>query len=108
MNAGELRKRVILQVKTVTRSASGEETITWSDHATVWASIEPLQGREYFTAQKEQSEVTTRIRIRFRRNITSEWRVKESVKRIYLIETIIDPDERHRHLELMCREIKAA
>lgn len=37
--------------------------------ATVWASIEPLNGRELFAAQQANAEVTTRIRIRYRKGI---------------------------------------
>ncbi|MFS0820761.1 phage head closure protein [Bacillus sp. 1P02SD] len=37
--------------------------------AKVWASIEPLRGRELFAAQQENVEVTTRIRIRYRKGI---------------------------------------
>lgn len=83
------------------RTPSGASAATWSDLATVWMSIEPLRGRELFAAQEHFAEVTARIRIRYRDDVTAEMRVShEGV--IYAIGAVIDPELRHRELELMC------
>ena len=67
----------------------------------IWASVEPLSGRELFAAQEFHNEVTTRIRIRYRDGVTAKMRVVfESVN--YNILVIIDPELRHRELQLLC------
>lgn len=75
MQAGRLRHRVTLQRRADTQSTSGEVVPGYEDILTVWASIEPLSGREMFAAQQVQSEVNTRIRIRWRPEIDSTVRV---------------------------------
>lgn len=64
-------------------------------------SIEPLRGRELFAAQEHFAEVTTRIRIRYRDDVTAEMRVVHGGVD-YAIGAVIDPELRHRELELMC------
>lgn len=104
MNAGDLRQRVTIQYKTVTKDAYGQEVITWTDLATVWASVEPLSGREFMEGRQETAEVNTRIRIRQRTGIEPEQRaVWGSV--IYNILAVILIQTRNREIHLMCREI---
>lgn len=105
MRAGQLRHRVTLQSKSVTRDAMGGETITWNDTVTnVPAAIEPLQGRERFLAQQIQPELSVRIRIRYRADVQADWRVKYGT-RIFAIESPpINPEFRDRELHLICSE----
>lgn len=103
MDAGELNKRVILQVSTKARTTGGDVTETWTDYATVWAKIRPLRGREYYNAQQIQTENYVEITIRFRHNVTPEWRINYG-RRYFNIETVINPDESNQYLELICTE----
>ncbi|MDM3770553.1 phage head closure protein, partial [Proteus mirabilis] len=50
-----------------------------------------------------QSEATTRILIRYIADIDTSMRIVWG-KRIFNIISIIDPYERHRELQLMCKE----
>ena len=75
MRAGRMNRRVTLQSRVETRGSTGEVTWTWADVDTVWASIEPIVGREYFVAQQVQSSTDTRIRIRYRHGVTTKMRV---------------------------------
>ena len=104
MRAGNLRQRVTIKSKSATQDAYGDEVITWVSWATVWAAVEPLQGREFMAAKQITAEVTTRIRIRYRRGILPEWRVTfGSIN--YDILSIIHIEEREREIHLMCQEI---
>ena len=69
----------------------------------IHASVEPLRGREYFQAQQMQNETTFRIRMRWFPQVKSTMRVRFG-SRILDIVAIIDPEERHRELQLMCKE----
>ncbi len=103
VSIGELRQRVSLQSKTISK-AEGIPQENWTTVATVWAAIADLSGKEYFQAASVQFEVTTRIRIRFRGGITPAMRILYGT-RVFAILSVIDKDERHREMELMCKEV---
>ena len=106
MRAGQLRHRVTIQQKSVARNSYGEEVITWADVDTVWASVEPLRGREFIEMRRAGAEVTTRIRMRYRSGIAPEMRVVYG-SHTYDIKSVVHVEERQRELHLMCREVIA-
>ncbi len=103
MQAGKLRHRVMIEVPVETQGPDGSVIRTWEPFATVWASIEPLAGKEYFAAEREQSDISHRIRMRFIGGITPRMRVSFE-SRIFEIESALNVSERNRELILMCRE----
>ena len=112
MRTGNLRSVPLkLQRQTTTQDAAGQPQDTWSVLATRRASIEPLNGREYFTASGEHSDVTTRIRMRFDSVVGAarpfDRLVDDSVSPQieYDIRSVIDPRKRNRELVFMCREL---
>lgn len=105
MRAGELRHRITIQQLIETRNELGEIIEqSWQDFATVWAAVEPLNGREYFNSQQINAEITTRIRIRYRAGIKPNMRVVYG-ERIFDIQSVIDIEERHAEMHLMCKEV---
>lgn len=62
--SGRLRNRVTVQSMSTTQDAVGQETISWTDVATVWAQINPLSGRDYYTQSGEHAEITHEILMR--------------------------------------------
>ena len=104
MNPGKLRHRITLQEYREILDQYGTPIDQgWQDVATVWASVEPIQGREYIQLQNTQSGLTTRIRIRYRPGITPAMRVLYGT-RVFDIQSVIDFEERHIELQLMCIE----
>lgn len=104
MRAGRLRHKLIIQQATETQGTTGELAVSWGIFATVWGAVEPLRGREFFAAQELQAEVTTRIRMRYLAGVTPKMRVLYG-ETIFLINAVIDPEMRHRELQLMCVEV---
>lgn len=105
MQAGRLRHRVTLQKKSVTRDAMGGESVTWVDQATNEpAAIEPLSARDRFLAQQAQPELTVRIRLRYRAEVSAEWRVKYGTRIFAIVAPPINVGERNRELHLLCSE----
>lgn len=84
----------------------GVSTPIWKNVVEVRASIEPLQGREYFSGPFQMGENIIRIRIRYQEGITNKMRVKYG-KRLFDIYSVIDSKESHRELQLMCKEGEA-
>jgi SPP1 family predicted phage head-tail adaptor len=108
MEAGRLRQRVTIQYKVVVKDTYGQETITWTELAEVWASVEPLTGREYMEGRQEAAEVSTRIRVRYRSGIEPEMRVvcPTSYGSVtYNVLAVLHQETRKREIQLMCREI---
>lgn len=103
MKIGSLRHKVTLQKKVVTEDELKQQTETWTDIATVWASVEPLSGREYFTAKQVNADISVKITMRYRKDVTPEMRVAFN-ETVYEILSVIDPEERNISLILMCRE----
>lgn len=103
MRAGSLRHRVTLQRFRCGRDAYGGPVEDWSDVATVWASLEAVNGREFFAGQQAQSEVTRRIRIRYRPDVTADMRVIHQGTVFNIVAPL--PDNRGRELVLMCSEV---
>jgi len=104
MQAGRLNKRVKLQRLAENQDSFGEMVRSYSDYATVWASIEPLQGRELEHAQQISAETSHKVKIRYNSNVASEHRVIYN-DRIFEIEAVLNPYERNEQLVLMCKEI---
>lgn len=107
MEAGRLNKRVKLQQPVKNQDDYGEMEVSYSTYATVWASIEPLQGRELEHAHQISAETNHRVTIRYGiypADVASEHRVIYG-ERTFEITSVINPGERNEKLILMCKEI---
>lgn len=109
MRIGNLRHQVVIQRQSTTPDAVGQLADSWSDVATRFCSLEPLNGREYFQASGEHSEVNTRIRFRYDPTTATIKPYDRIVDRSsspevrYDVEEVINPHQRNRELVLMCR-----
>lgn len=104
MKAGDLDQRVTVERKTAGAVDDWGQPIpdAWTPLGTVWAAVEPLAGREYIAAQAAQSEVTARIRIRWRPDVDSQVRVVHRGKQ-YDVQAVIEPRSERRELILMAK-----
>lgn len=100
---GSLRHRVILKKPIITKDTIGQDVEEWQDVAFVWASVEPLSGREYFNARQINSEVTTKITMRYIKDLDSHW-VVQLEQRTFNILSVINFEERNIYLQLLCSE----
>lgn len=101
MNAGQLRHRVVIESRTGTQDSVGQPIDDWSVFAELWAAVEPLTGRELFSAQQVNAETTTRVRMRYREGLDTSMRIVHHGIN-YNILNIIDPEMRHIELQLLC------
>lgn len=103
MNIGKLRHRITLLKQVNEVNDYGASVKTWRTVATVWAEVRPLSGREYFSAQQVQSEVTTQIWLRYIDGIKPSMKVKFA-NREFEILSVLNTQERDVSLQLMCKE----
>ena len=104
MRAGDLDQRVTVERYTSTEDELGQPIESWAPLFTCWAAVEPLTGREYLAAQAAVSEVTARIRMRFRPWMTAQDRVIHEGT-VYQIESLVDVRSGNRELVLMCKAV---
>lgn len=107
MRAGTLKHRVVLQSPGGSRDAVGERTTTWTDVATVWASINPLTARELIAAGQLHGELSHRVRIRHAVAISAidaSWRVLFGSRILVVAAPPRNIEEGDREIELLCSE----
>lgn len=110
MNAGRLRNRITIQMKSqVADDLGGLDT--WVPFATVWASINALQGKQLYKAQQIVAEATHEIVMRWypdpNNSALAGPKTNMSVlfnTRLFEIEAVLNPDERTKELHLLCIE----
>ena len=78
-------------------------TETWATEMLLWASIQPLAGRELERARTVVANATHKVTTRYRDGITPRKRIRHD-NRTLNIEAVLDVDERNRELVLTCVE----
>ncbi|MDF7648097.1 phage head closure protein [Erwiniaceae bacterium L1_54_3] len=105
MQAGKLRHRITIQQPVKSQSpTTGGVIDTWQSIGDVWAEVAASSAREFTAAMAVQSEITTRITIRYRADVTCKHRILYRGK-TYNIEGVLpDPVSGLDYLTLPCSE----
>jgi len=73
MRAGDLDRSIVIQSKTVTQDAFGQDVETWTKihtATTLAAGVLPVRGGERFTAQQTIGKGMVTFRVRWRDDVT--------------------------------------
>lgn len=103
MRAGRLRHRVTIQARSGAKDGYGQLVDDWQAIAIRRCAIEPLNGREFFAAERENTETRVRVRFRHEPGLLSESMRLVGEGMTLDIENIINPNQRNRELVVMCR-----
>jgi len=104
MEIGKLNRRVeILEFK-VERDAYGGADGVWLVAESLWASICPVSGTEYFSMQQIDAQTVVTITVRYNPRITVMHRVRYGSK-IYEIIGVGDENANHEVTVLNCKEM---
>ncbi|HRY02777.1 MAG TPA: phage head closure protein [Beijerinckiaceae bacterium] len=106
VSEGELRTRAILETPVDTVDESGALVRVWQSVASVWASVSPKRGAEFFVAGEQESVLTSEVVVRWRPEVASPMRFRIGARAL-LIRTAFDPDGRRRFLVCTCEEFSA-
>ena len=103
MNPGRLRHKIDIEIQSTTNTY-GSQSETWTVFLRqISASIEPISGKEYFSSNTMNPEVTHKIRLRYHTGIDPKMRIKFGT-RYFDIQSVINFEERNRELLLMAKE----
>lgn len=108
IRAGQLSRRITIQQQSPSVDSFGQQVSTWTDVATVWASIEPSVGRELMAAQAVSIDQPTTITIRWQPIFASPKAVAAMRVayngRIFDIHSVENEGERNTLLTLLASE----
>lgn len=109
-NIGEMNKVVTLLKRITVKDSAGAPAYVWHPFATVPAMIEPVSGREYWSAAQSNREATVRVTIRYMDGIEDSMRVlykaNDRLKVYEMTSLPINGKEGCEFLQLMCNEIE--
>lgn len=105
INIGKLNKRVTFLRLGDAKDSMGQTTQALEKIKTVWGSLYPVRGAEFYEIQKVQSRVTHKCYVRYLEGVDSNCYLEHKGK-IFTIESVLDVDLAHKMLEIMCSEYK--
>ncbi|PWL19031.1 head-tail adaptor protein [Falsochrobactrum shanghaiense] len=97
IDPGQLTCELALEAMHPVGDGMGGHEETWSEVATVWGRIEPLSTAQRDFGTRPRPEVTHRILLRFRHDISSDKRLRKA-GRVFALRSVHDPDESGRYL----------
>jgi SPP1 family predicted phage head-tail adaptor len=102
-DAGQLDHPITFLSFTMAQNEYGEVELTWGDYADDWAELATLSAAERQQAGQLQAAVDVALRVRWRADITEQFRVRIDGADY---ELVAPPREqgRHRFLELLVRK----
>lgn len=103
MDIGRTNKRIVFCRYSEEKNDLMQEEQELKSIKTVWASVEPMRGKEYQEAQRIRPELTYKITTRYHRGITPDMLIKFR-DRCFQIVSIINVHERNEMLEIICTE----
>jgi len=112
MAVGKMRHRLQLQSKSTTSDGGGSAAVaSWTTFATVYGEITPQSGGERFFGDKLEEPITHVIKLRFRRDLSFQNRIKYTYRngdstgtRIFNIKRVINAGTRDKYLLIQCVE----
>ncbi len=104
-DAGRFNRQLTIENEVELADGCGGYVSRYEAQDTVWAHLCPLRSSSVARADNSVTELTHRILIRFRPNISGTTRFITGSRK-FEVQTVRDPDETRRYLECDCIERK--
>lgn len=102
----DMRNKINIIKRTDLSNYFGETIDTWVPiFSDIWASKEPLLGKEFFSAEAVQSKVEVKFRTYWFDGVTNEMRI-ECDGEVYDIISAINVKSLNRELLIYCKRVK--
>lgn len=101
--AGTLNQQIELQQKTITRSPSGDELVSWAAPRIVWAAVHPIRGKEYMDADHLRATVECKFVVRYlsASDVDATWRIVHAGKVYGIVSPPIHVRSAREFIEIM-------
>jgi SPP1 family predicted phage head-tail adaptor len=100
---GDFRERILIQQEARTPDTGGGAVLSWTDVAEIWASVEPLSGREGLQGEGVVGTQLYRLRFRAEVSLTTAMRLVWSGKTLN-IRSLRVVEARGRLLDVVAEE----
>ena len=108
----DFKARITLEYPVKTPDGAGGSTITWAvvqnpnspDDPRIWAIVNDFQSDEMVLAMQTTGALIHKIRIRYRTDVKSNWRIGYNGKYWSILGPPIDYMNQHRFLDLKAKE----
>ena len=102
--AGDMQERITIQSSTDQRQANGEVVQVWANVVTnVSAEIKPIRGQQLVILRAALSELSLKVRIKYRIGVNTQMRILWRGDPYYISEVIPGGFRNKTELTLMCR-----
>ena len=105
MRIGPMKQRITIQRYTATNDTYEQPRKIWTDLKTVWADVQPLTGKEFWSAEAANSDVQGKMFIRHYPTLHTTDRILMD-ERIFEILSLIHLKEEKRITQIFYREVK--
>lgn len=105
-NPGSFNKKISFLQRYKGQDDYGEPIDEWRLYKTVWASKEPILGKEFFSALTTENKVEVKFNMRYTNGITSEMRIQHGNEIYEIIGPPIDVKSMHKELLCYCKQVK--
>ncbi|WP_049237252.1 phage head closure protein [Moraxella canis] len=106
MRASQLRKKIKVHQKTISRSATGAVTSKWAHILDLSAQFTPLSGKDIIAAQAAGTDITARAMIRYRDDIDHTMRIEHGGRMYEIVgEPLADNGSGKEYLTLMLKGV---
>src|SRR5262249_25189393 len=95
--------RLVLEQPVESTDGAGGVTRSYASVATLWAAVTPIAARSEVAAADRGAEVTHRVVIRFRNDVTTRHRLREG-SRVFIIAALRNHDGSGRFLTIEAHE----
>lgn len=105
MNIAKLDRFIIIQSKSTSVDAYGNDAGTYSNFASVWANRTSKVAEEFFEGSTITSETIYTYTIRYRSDLNSKMRLLDGDETFDIL-AITHADKRGSYTRLLCREVR--
>lgn len=107
MGAGNFDTPMTLSAPSVSLAPTGNDETVYLPQAVVWAQVRPQSVAATPEAGRLQETTIYAVRLRYRSDVLPGWLLEVGPLRLR-VETVVDPDQRTRVLDLTCRQLEEA
>jgi SPP1 family predicted phage head-tail adaptor len=104
MEAGELRRVITIQTLTETPDGQGGITQGWSTFRHCWAAVKPMGGDERQQYAQLYPSASVHVTVRYTAGLSPKQRILYG-SRVFDVLAVVDDEERHRQVDLICKEL---